>query len=376
MHMRASHVACMRQGVFALETNRLEIDKLLEIAVREDASDLHLTTGVPPMMRVAGRLVPVDGASPISFEEAESLTSSIMPEEARARFREKGEVDFSYGIHGVGRFRVNIYRQRGAAAAAIRVIPWRIPNIDELGLPPVVKDLCQMTRGFILVTGPTGSGKSTTLAAMIDFINSQRSCHIVTLEDPIEYLHRHGKSIVNQREIGSDSQSFAAGLRAALREDPDVIMVGEMRDLETISIAITAAETGHLVFATLHTGDSVQTIDRIIDVFPPYQQQQVRIQLAGTLVAIIAQQLVPRADGGGRVAAVEVMVATPAIRSLIREGKTHQIRSMIQTGAKFGMQTMDSALRALQERGIISGEEALARALDREEFRRLARLPG
>lgn len=359
-----------------VETGKLEMDKLLEIAVRHDASDLHLTTGVPPMLRVAGRLVPVDGARPLSFEDAENLTSGIMPEEARARFREKGEVDFSYGIHGVGRFRVNIYRQRGAAAAAIRVIPWRILGIEELGLPPVVKDLCQMNRGFILVTGPTGSGRSTTLAAMIDFINSQRSCHIVTLEDPIEYLYRHGKSIVNQREIGSDSQSFAAGLRAALREDPDVIMVGEMRDLETISTAIMAAETGHLVFAALHTGDSVQTIDRIIDVFPPYQQQQVRIQLAGTLVAIIAQQLVPRADGCGRAAAVEVMVATPAIRSLIREGKTHQIRSMIQTGARFGMQTMDSALRALQDKGIISGEEALARALDREEFRRLARLPG
>ncbi|MEW6106940.1 MAG: type IV pilus twitching motility protein PilT, partial [Bacillota bacterium] len=316
---------------------------------------------------------PIEGFPPLSPQDTEGLVLALMNDEHRRVFAEQGQVDFSYGLPGVGRFRVNAYRQRGTCGAAIRVIPHEIPSVAELGLPPIIETLARKSRGFIVVTGPTGSGKSTTLAAMVDLINSERSCHVMTIEDPIEYLHRHKKAMVNQREIGQDSVSFALALRAALREDPDVILVGEMRDLETMSTAITAAETGHLVLATLHTGDAVQTIDRIIDVYPPCQQQQVRIQLAATLVAVISQQLVPRKDKPGRVPAVEVMVGTPAVRNLIREGKTHQLRSVIQTGARFGMQTMDQSLRQWVEQGVVSLEDALTIAVDQDELKRLIR---
>jgi len=351
----------------------LSIEELLKVAVGNGASDLHITTGLPPVLRVVGSLRPVEGFTPLSPQDTEGLVLALMNDEHRRVFAEQGQVDFSYGLPGVGRFRVNAYRQRGTCGAAIRVIPHEIPTVAELGLPPIIETLARKSRGFIVVTGPTGSGKSTTLAAMVDLINSERSCHVMTIEDPIEYLHRHKKAMVNQREIGQDSASFALALRAALREDPDVILVGEMRDLETMSTAITAAETGHLVLATLHTGDAVQTIDRIIDVYPPYQQQQVRIQLAATLVAVISQQLVPRKDKPGRVPAVEVMVGTPAVRNLIREGKTHQLRSVIQTGARFGMQTMDQSLRQWVEQGVVSLEDALTIAVDQDELKRLIR---
>lgn len=354
-------------------TSTLTLEELLRMAVQSGASDLHITAGLPPIVRVAGDLRPVAGLAQLTPRDTEALVMSFMGDEHRAVFKQQGQVDFSHGVPGVGRFRINAYRQRGTCGAAIRVIPHDVPSIRELGLPPVVETLARKTRGFVVVTGPTGSGKSTTLAAMVDLINSERSCHVITIEDPIEYLHRHKKAMVNQREIGQDSMSFALALRAALREDPDVILVGEMRDLETMSTAITAAETGHLVLATLHTGDAVQTIDRIIDVYPPYQQQQVRIQLAATLIGVVAQQLVPRKDKPGRVPAVEVMVGTPAVRNLIREGKTHQLRSVIQTGARFGMQTQDQSLRQWVEQGVVSLEDALAVATDQDEFKRLVK---
>ncbi|EAX47873.1 twitching motility protein [Thermosinus carboxydivorans Nor1] len=348
----------------------MTVEELLREAVLRQASDLHITVGAPPVLRIHGSLVLTD-SSPLTADATEKLFNSIATAEQQAKFREQGEVDFSYAIPGFSRFRVNAFRQRGFTAIAVRVVAEKVPTLDELGHPEVIKTLARKPRGLVLVTGPTGSGKSTTLAAMIDLINSERSCHIITLEDPIEYLHQHKKCIVNQREINTDTRSFANALRAALREDPDVILVGEMRDAETIGIAITAAETGHLVFATLHTGDAAQTIDRIIDVFPPYQQQQIRVQLSLTLQGIIAQQLLPRQDGRGRVAALEVLVATPAVRNLIREGKTHQLLSVIQTGGKVGMQTMDMALRDLYRRGLISREDALARAMDQEMFLKL-----
>lgn len=287
-------------------------------------------------------------------------------------FKEHGEIDFSFAIFGLSRFRVNAFKQRGSTAIVIRTVNEKIPTLEELGHPAVLRTLASQARGLVLVTGPTGSGKSTTLAAMINLINQERPCHILTVEDPIEYLHKHCKSIVNQREMHSDTKSFSIALRAALREDPDVILVGEMRDPETIATAITAAETGHLVFATLHTGSAAQTIDRIIDSFPAHQQQQIRIQLSVTLQGIVAQQLLPRMDKKGRIAALEVLIATPAVRNIIREGKTHQLTSVIQTGAKFGMQPMDMALRDLYRRGIVSYDEAVAHAIDEETFARLA----
>jgi twitching motility protein PilT len=283
---------------------------------------------------------------------------------------ETGEIDFSYSISNVGRFRVNAFKQRGSYAMVLRIIPLRIPSMEELGLPKVTDELTKLPRGLILVTGPTGSGKTTTLASVINKINSERRCHIVTLEDPLEYLHSHKKSIVNQREVGSDTESFANALRGALREDPDVILVGEMRDLETISIAITAAETGHLVLSTLHTNGAAKTIDRIVDVFPPYQQQQIRVQLAAVIEAVISQQLLPKASGKGRVAAHEVMVASPAIRNLIREGKIHQIDTVIQTSSALGMQTMDTSLVNLYRRGEITKETAISQAYNIDEIRK------
>ncbi len=352
-------------------TDSLKIDRLLMEAVNLGASDLHLTTGLPPMVRVSGALKALEGHLPLKPADTREMMYSIMKPDIRERYEAAGEVDFSHGMPGVARFRVNAYTQRGSVGAAFRVIPTRIRSLEELGLPPVVKTFADKTRGMVLVTGPTGSGKSTTLASLIDIINSERACHVITLEDPIEYLHKHRKSMINQREVGTDTKSFAAALRAALREDPDVILVGEMRDLETTSIALTAAETGHLVFATLHTNDTVQTVDRIIDQYPPHQQQQVRVQLAAVLQGIVSQILLPRADGQGRIVAVEVLVANPAVRNLIREGKTHQVYSVLQTGAKQGMVSLDMYLVDLAKRGIITYDDALSHATNPDEMRRL-----
>jgi twitching motility protein PilT len=348
----------------------MNLFELMETAVKEKASDLHLTVGRPPMIRIYGELIPISGQEILSNNLIVELISPILDESRKQVLLRTGQVDFSYGLPKVARFRVNVFRQRGAFSTVMRTIPTEIPLLNTLGVPEVVKTFCEKSRGLVLVTGPTGSGKTTTLAALLDLVNENRNCHILTLEDPIEYLHRHKLSIINQREIGTDTDSFANGLRAALREDPDVILVGEMRDLETIQIALTAAETGHLVFATLHTNDVMQTIDRVIDVFPPHQQTQIRMQLALTIQGIIAQQLIPRIDRPGRVLATEVLVATSAARNVIREGKTHQLPTIIQTGGKLGMHTLDSTLKALYDKRIISLQEALLRCSDAEEFKK------
>ena len=347
----------------------MNIDQIVDEGLKRVASDIHITVGIPPNLRINGALIHL-GDKPLSPSDTEELVKQTLSEKQFEVLKDKGEVDFSYASPGKGRFRVNAYIQRGSYGMALRIIPLEIPTMQQLGLPSVISDLTRLPRGLILVTGPTGSGKSTTLATMIDQINRERNVHIMTLEDPIEYLHRHQKSIVNQREIGSDSQSFSSALRGALRQDPDVILVGEMRDLDTISIAITAAETGHLVLSTLHTLGAAKTIDRIIDVFPPYQQQQVRVQLASVIQAVISQQLLPKADGKGRVAAHEIMIATPAIRNLIREDKIHQIDTSIQTGGKFRMQTMDSSLVDLYNRGLIRKDIALTQAVSQEEIKK------
>lgn len=343
----------------------ITIEELLTIAAEHGASDVHITVGVPPKMRVNGALYNMDYPS-LMPQDTEPIIMSIMDRRRKEMFDEKGEVDFSISVPRIGRYRVNIFKQRGSMAAALRVVGMDIPTADSLGVPKAVQDLYAKKRGLVLVTGPTGSGKSTTLASLINLINSERTDHIITLEDPIEYLHNHKKSMVNQREIGLDTMSYAAALRAALREDPDVILVGEMRDLETISIAVTAAETGHLVFSTLHTIGAASTIDRVIDVFPTHQQQQIRIQLSMVLEAVISQQLIPTADKKGRVAAFEVMLANAAIKNMIREGKTYQIQSMIQTNGKLGMITMDDALYQLYRAGRITGEQALIFAQDQQ----------
>ncbi|MDQ1656793.1 MAG: twitching motility protein PilT, partial [Cryptosporangiaceae bacterium] len=298
-----------------------------------NASDVHLTPGFSPAVRVRGRIIPMEGYEPLGPQQTREIVYSILNDDQRKRFENNQQLDFAYAIPNVARFRVNCFFQRGAISAAFRHIPQDIKTVEQLGLPSIMQDFTKKPRGFVLITGPTGSGKSTTLAALIDAINREREEHILTIEDPIEFLHRHQSCIVNQRELGTDATSFAEGLKAALRQDPDVILVGEMRDLETMSTAITAAETGHLVFATLHTQDTAQTVDRIVDAFPPTQQHQVRVQLSIALQGIVTQQLLPTADGRGRVAACEVLVPTPAVRNLIREGKTHQIYSAIQTGA-------------------------------------------
>jgi twitching motility protein PilT len=338
--------------------------------MRRGASDLHLTAGSPPMIRVRGQLTPLD-APKLTPQSVREVVYSILTDEQRKRLENDWQIDFAYSLPGAARFRVNAYFQRASLGAAFRLIPSDMPRLDALDLPPILRDFTRKPRGFVLVTGPTGSGKSTTLAAMLDLINEERSEHIMTIEDPIEFLHRHNNCIVNQRELGADAQSFALALKAALRQDPDVILVGEMRDLETISTALTAAETGHLVFATLHTQDTAQTVDRIVDVFPPSQQQQVRVQLSVSLQGIVTQQLLPTSDGKGRVVAAEVLVPTPAVRNLIREGKTHQIYSALQTGGKNGMQTMDAALSELVRKHKITRELAEARSSAPEELRRL-----
>ena len=350
----------------------MDMESLLRDAVARHASDLHVTVGVPPLIRINGALIKLDLPA-LGVDDTAQLFEEIVAEDRRVQFNQNGEIDFSYTVFGLSRFRVNAFRQRGSIAIAIRIIPERVPSLQELKLPDIVRELARKPRGLVLVTGPTGSGKATPMAAMIDLLNSDRACNILTLEDPIEYLHRHRKSIINQREIGADSRTFANALRAALREDPDVILVGEMRDMETISIAVRAAETGHLVLATLHTSDAAQTVDRIIDVFPPYQHQQVRTQLSLALQGIVSQQLLPRRDGQGRIVAVETLVTTPAVRNLIREGKSHQILSVIQTGAKFGMLAMDTALRDLCRAGLIAEDEALMRSNDPDTLQRLLR---
>ncbi len=345
-------------------------DLLLEV-IERNASDLHLAAGARPTVRVRGQLQPLEDYPILTTEQTREIIYSILTNDQRQRLETDWQLDFAYAIPGRARFRVNAYYQRAAIGAAFRLIPFSIKTVDELGLPSVLHELAKRPRGFVLVTGPTGSGKSTSLAAVVDEINATRQEHIMTIEDPIEFLHGHKKCIVNQREIGSDAHSFADGLKAALRQDPDVILVGEMRDLETIHTALTAAETGHLVFATLHTQDTPQTIDRIIDVFPAEQQQQVRVQLSVALQGIITQQLLPTADGAGRIAACEVLLATPAIRNLIREGKTHQIYSSLQTGANVGMQTMDAALVTLVRLGKITQQLAESRSSTPDELRRL-----
>ena len=347
----------------------VHLDDLLKITVTRGASDLHISAGLPPMIRVDGRLIATDYEK-ISPRDAQRLMYDILTNDQIQWFEKTKELDFSYGVKDAGRFRVNVYRQRSSVGAAMRAIPTKIPSMEKLGLPGILKDLCKKHSGLILVTGPTGSGKSTTIATMIDSINQERDGHIMTIEDPIEYLHQHKKCMVNQRELNTDTDSFENALRAVLREDPDVILVGEMRDLETISAALTLAETGHLVFGSLHTRNAPQTIDRVVDVFPAHQQEQIKVQLSNSLESVVAQQLIPRV-GGGRFGAIEIMVATPAIRNLIREGKTFQIYSSIETGASVGMRAMDSVLADACRNNIISYEESLSRAIDRDNFLRL-----
>jgi twitching motility protein PilT len=350
---------------------QVPVPELLGRLLDLNGSDLHLTAGTPPTVRIHGELERLEDYPLMSPRSLQGMIYAILPQKMRERFEQELELDMSYSLPGRARFRVNVFMQRDAVGAVFRVIPFDIKNIVDLGLPPVAADLARFPRGFVVVTGPTGSGKSTTLAAMVDVVNEERSGHIMTVEDPIEFLHKHKKCVVNQREIGADTHSFSSALKHVLRQDPDVILVGEMRDLETIGTAITAAETGHLVFATLHTQDAPQTIDRIIDVFPPHQQQQVRVQLSTTLQGVVTQQLIPTTDGQGRVAAVEVMIATPGIRNLIREGKVHQIYSAMQAGGRYGMQTMDMSLASHVKAGRISQQMAFERCHDAEELQRL-----
>lgn len=351
-------------------TPRIEV--LLEEVVKKKASDLHLQVGLPPMLRVDGALIPVSGADILTDEAVETLVFAILDEDQKQILLKDKEFDFSFAFGDLGRFRVNAFHERGNIAAALRLIPNEILTIEQLGLPPIIDKFASYPRGLVLVTGPTGSGKSTTLAAMIHKINMERSEHIITIEDPIEYTHRSKKSVIVQREVHYDTYSFSAALRSALREDPDVVLIGEMRDLETIASAITIAETGHLVFATLHTNSAAQSIDRMIDVFPPHQQPQVRSQLSNILAAICSQRLVP-AIGGGRLAAAEILVATPAVRNIIREGKTHQLEAVIQTGSEFGMQSMDKTLASMVHNGTVSYDDARNVAVDLDELDRLMR---
>ena len=350
------------------------IEELLEDAVGKGASDIHISANLPPVFRIDGKLIRTNMEA-LTAENVETLVFPILNNEQRRKLEQEWELDLSYGIHGLGRFRVNVYKNNGTYAAAFRTINTQVPSFETLGLPPVVKKITERPRGLILVTGPTGSGKSTTLASMIDHINETRNEHILTIEDPVEFVHKSKKSVVHQRELGQDTRSFANALKSALREDPDIILVGEMRDLDTISLAITAAETGHLFMGTLHTSSASQTIDRIIDVFPQGQQQQIRIMLSNSLCAVFSQTLLPKlSENGekkGRVMAQEIMVVNGAIANLIREGKTSQMYSAIQTGAQHGMQTLETALANLYKKGLISAEDALVKSSRPDELKRL-----
>ena len=346
--------------------NEIDLARLLEDMTIRDASDLHLAVNSPPLFRIDGRLVSVD-RHVLTPEDVQRLAYSMITEKQKKLFEEKKELDFSFGLRDEARFRVNIYQERGTIAVALRRLPSNIPSFTKLGLPPIVSEMAGYPRGLVLVTGPTGSGKSTTLAAMIDKINREQSAHIITIEDPIEYLHKHKKGLINQREIISDTETFKGALKYILRQDPDVVLIGEMRDLETVEAALTVAETGHLVLATLHTNSCAQTINRIIDVFPAHQQVQVRVQLSLSLEGVLSQTLMPRM-GGGRVMAMEVMVCTPAIRSLIRDDKIHQIYSLIQVGGRYGMRTMNQSLFELVEKGMISNYEAMMRSPEPKEL--------
>ena len=353
-----------------MENVRIEI--LLQEVINQRASDLHLQVGLPPILRVDGSLAPINNTPVLSIEAVEKLIFSILDQDQQQILMKDKEFDFSFAFGDLGRFRVNAFHERGNLAAALRLIPNEIPTIAELGLPRVIEKFADFPRGLVLVTGPTGSGKSTTLAALVDKINDEKAHHIITIEDPIEFTHKSKKSVIVQREVHYDTYSFSAALRSSLRQDPDVVLIGEMRDLETISAAITIAETGHLVFATLHTNSAAQSIDRMIDVFPPHQQPQIRAQLANILMAICSQRLVP-SIGGGRVVAAEVLIANPAVRNVIREGKSHQLDAIIQTGADQGMQTMDRTLVSLVQSGTITYDNAREFAVDLTEFERLMR---
>ncbi|MFQ3586132.1 MAG: type IV pilus twitching motility protein PilT [Fimbriimonadaceae bacterium] len=355
-------------------SENLHIDDLLHIVVDRNCSDLHVSANCEPVIREDGALKRLNYEK-LSATTTQRMIYDILSDDQIHRFETTLELDFSYALPRRARFRVNVYRDRGSVAAAFRLIPQRIPTVTDLNLPKTLETITERPRGLVLVTGPTGSGKSTSLAAMIGHINTNRAVHIITIEDPIEYLHSNKASVINQRELGMDTKSFSNALRASLREDPDVILVGEMRDLETIQLAITAAETGHLVFATLHTNNAAESIDRIIDVFPPGQQEQIRIQLSNNIVAIISQQLLPRASGPGRIPAIEIMIASPAIRNLIRENKTHQIPSVIQTSSAVGMVSMDQCLRDLYLKGQVTLEEAMLRAINIEELKKMIATP-
>jgi twitching motility protein PilT len=347
------------------------LHQLLKAMIEKGASDLHITTNSPPQLRIDGKLQPLQ-MPPLSPADTKQVCYSILTDSQKHRFEENNELDLSFGVRGLSRFRANVFMQRGAVAGAFRSIPYKVMTMEELGLPKAVLDITKKPRGLVLVTGPTGSGKSTTLASIIDRVNSERHDHIVTIEDPIEYLHPHKNCIVNQREVGADTKSFTNALKYILRQDPDVVLIGEMRDLETIEAALTVAETGHLAFATLHTNSCVQTINRIVDVFPPYQQSQVRAQLSFVLEGVMCQSLLPRANGPGRALALELMIPNPAIRNLIREDKIHQIYSQMQIGQeKFGMQTMNQSLASLFQRRLISLEDAMARSHDQDELKTL-----
>jgi len=348
----------------------VNLDELLEACVYNDGSDLHLKAYSAPIVRINGDLFPLE-IDPLSPEEVRFLSLSVLSETQRLRYHEELELDFAYEIKGIARFRGNLYQQRGVCGAAFRVIPYRIRTIEDLALPPLCKEFADRPRGLVVVTGPAGSGKSTTQAAMIDYINRTYTSHVITVEDPIEFVHTDDQALINQRELDTDTLSFPNALRAALREDPDVILIGEMRDLETIKLAITAAETGHLVFGTLHTTDAVQTVDRVIDVFPSHQQQQIRMQMSANLLGVISQNLVKKADESGRIAVFETLNAIPAVKNLIREAKTHQIGSVIQTGQRHGMQSLDQGLANLVNSRVVTYEEALSRASNVIEFRNL-----
>ncbi len=360
----------------AEETGSYSIQKLLRELIEKDGSDLHVTAGSPPRMRILGKLEAVDGP-PLNNVDTKNLCYSIITDQQRQKFEEENELDFSFGIKGLSRFRANLFVQRGTVAGVFRSIPYRIMSFKELGLPPVVSDLCRKPRGLVLITGPTGSGKSTTLASMIESINRERYEHIVTIEDPIEYLHSSQRALVNQREVGYDTQSYSTALKYVLRQDPDVVLLGELRDTETIDAALRIAETGHLCFATLHTNSCTQTINRVIDVFPASKQQQVRTQLSFVLEGVLSQLLLPRANGKGRVLAMEVMIPNSAIRNLIREDKIHQIYSQMQVGqTKFGMQTLNQALMALYQKRAISLEDAMGRSQVPDELRQMLQATG